>query len=132
MLTLFLETIDNDAHQELRVDRGVENVLVCDAMVMARGDGRGSFIPGLPHTIKGLKDYGGMCIDVYVTCIIMFFMAWKCLEFLTQKIQRICSHCISSTFHELITLWTSTRRHSTTTRYEQRITGLLPKCGSTE
>ena len=30
----------------IRVDRGVENVLVCDAMVDARGEGRGSFIAG--------------------------------------------------------------------------------------
>ena len=49
MLTLFLEAIDNDGGlwpSRIHVDRGVENVLVCDAMVMARGDGRGSFIPG--------------------------------------------------------------------------------------
>ena len=49
VLTLFLEAIDNDGGlwpSRIRVDRGVENVLVCDAMVMARGDGRGSFIPG--------------------------------------------------------------------------------------
>ena len=30
----------------IRVDRGVENVLVCDAMLDARGEGRGSFIAG--------------------------------------------------------------------------------------
>ena len=49
VLTLFLEAIDNDGGlwpSRIRVDRGVENVLVCEAMVMARGEGRGSFIPG--------------------------------------------------------------------------------------
>ena len=30
----------------IRVDKGVENVLVCDAMIQARGEGRGSFIAG--------------------------------------------------------------------------------------
>ena len=30
----------------IRVDKGVENVLVCDAMVEARGQNRGSFIAG--------------------------------------------------------------------------------------
>ena len=29
-----------------RVEKGVEKVLVCDAMVQARGDNRGSFIAG--------------------------------------------------------------------------------------
>ncbi|CAB4028846.1 Hypothetical predicted protein, partial [Paramuricea clavata] len=48
VLTLFLEAIDNDSGlwpSRIRVDRGVENVLVCEAMVMAR-EGRDSFIPG--------------------------------------------------------------------------------------
>ena len=30
----------------MRVDRGVENFKVCDAMVAMRGSGRGSFIGG--------------------------------------------------------------------------------------
>ena len=30
----------------IRVDHGVENVLVCDAMVSARGESRGNFIAG--------------------------------------------------------------------------------------
>ena len=49
VLTLFLEAINNDGGMwpsRIRVDRGVENVLVCDAMITARGEGRGSFIPG--------------------------------------------------------------------------------------
>ena len=42
----FLKAIENDGlwPSRIRVDYGVENVLVCDAMVEARGEGRGSFI----------------------------------------------------------------------------------------
>lgn len=49
VLVLFEDAIENDGGlwpSRIRVDRGVENVLVCEAMVMARGEGRGSFIPG--------------------------------------------------------------------------------------
>ena len=48
-LELFLDAILKDGERwpsRIRVDRGVENVLVCDAMVQARGEGRGSFIAG--------------------------------------------------------------------------------------
>ena len=40
----FLKAIENDAlwPSRIRVDYGVENVQVCDAMVEARGEGRGS------------------------------------------------------------------------------------------
>jgi len=46
VLELFLKAIENDAlwPSRIRVDYGVENVQVCDAMVEARGEGRGSFI----------------------------------------------------------------------------------------
>ena len=33
----------------IRVDYGVENTAVCDAMVAVRGEGRGSFIAGSSH-----------------------------------------------------------------------------------
>ena len=49
MLELFLDAIMKDGERwpsRIRVDRGVENVLVCDAMVQTRGEGRGSFIAG--------------------------------------------------------------------------------------
>ena len=48
VLELFLKAIKNDAlwPSHIRVDYGVENVHVCDAMVEARGEGRGSFIAG--------------------------------------------------------------------------------------
>ena len=49
VLVLFLDAIKHDGNlwpSRIRVDKGVENVLVCDAMVQARGEGRGSFIAG--------------------------------------------------------------------------------------
>ena len=49
VLNLFLITVRKDGDQwpsRIRVDRGVENVLVCDAIVQFRGEGRGSFIAG--------------------------------------------------------------------------------------
>ena len=49
VLELFLNAIECDGDlwpSRVRVDYGVENVLVCDAMVQTRGEGRGSFIAG--------------------------------------------------------------------------------------
>ncbi|XP_068692640.1 uncharacterized protein [Montipora foliosa] len=48
VLSLFLDAVEKDGlwPSRIRVDRGVENVLVCDAIVDARGAGRGSFIAG--------------------------------------------------------------------------------------
>ncbi|CAB4015173.1 RNA-directed DNA polymerase from transposon X-element [Paramuricea clavata] len=48
VLELFMNAIEKDGlwPSRIRVDHGVENVLVCDAMVSARGEGRGSFIAG--------------------------------------------------------------------------------------
>ena len=49
VLQLFTEAVEIGHGQwpsRIRVDRGVENVLVCDLMVAVRGRGRGSFIAG--------------------------------------------------------------------------------------
>ena len=49
VLSYFLEAIDRDGRlwpSRIRVDRGVENVLVCDTMVERHGPNRGSFIAG--------------------------------------------------------------------------------------
>ena len=49
VLDLFLHAIYHDNGLwplRIRVDHGVENVLVCDAIVAARGEGRASFIAG--------------------------------------------------------------------------------------
>lgn len=49
VLELFLDAVNLDDGMwpsRIRVDKGVENVLVCDKMVEVRGEGRGSFIAG--------------------------------------------------------------------------------------
>lgn len=49
VLELFLDAVQKDGDlwpSRIRVDKGVENVLVCDAMVQVRGEGRGSFLAG--------------------------------------------------------------------------------------
>jgi hypothetical protein len=49
VLLLFLnaiESIEGLWPSRIRLDKGVENVLVCDAMVEARGENGGSFIAG--------------------------------------------------------------------------------------
>lgn len=49
VLDLFLDAVNRDGDRwpsRIRVDRGVENVLVCEAMVQFRGEGRASFIAG--------------------------------------------------------------------------------------
>ena len=49
VLSLFEDAIQRDGGlwpSPIRVDHGVENVAVCDAMVAMRGEGRGSFIAG--------------------------------------------------------------------------------------
>ena len=49
VLSLFEDAIQRDGGlwpSRIRVDHGVENVAVCDAMVAMRGEGRGSFIAG--------------------------------------------------------------------------------------
>ena len=46
VLNLFLDAINRDGNlwpSRIRVDKGVENVLVCDAMVQAKGGGKGEF-----------------------------------------------------------------------------------------
>ena len=48
-MTCFLDAVNRDGERwpsRIRVDRGVENVLVCNALVQFQGEGRASFIPG--------------------------------------------------------------------------------------
>ena len=48
VLSLFLNAIEKDGlwPSRIRVDQGVENVLVCEAMVEKQGEGRASFFAG--------------------------------------------------------------------------------------
>ena len=98
VLELFLKAIENDAlwPSRIRVVYGVENVQVCDAMVEARGEGRGSFIagPGPPREIRELKDSGGTCSGTCVIFSITCFMQWKIQACSTSRTQRIYLRCI--------------------------------------
>lgn len=71
VLALFLNAVEKDGlwPSRIRVDKGVENVLVCDAMVEARGANRGSFIAG-PSTHN--QRIERLWRDVF-RCVIHFF-----------------------------------------------------------
>ena len=56
----------------IRVDKGVENVLICDAMVQARGDGRGSFIAGPSTHNQRIGRFGEMFFNVWPIFTITF------------------------------------------------------------
>ena len=74
----------------IRVDKGVENVLVCDVMVQARGREGGVLLLVPLHTTSTSKDYGEMSLDVYVTFITIYSMLWSPLVSSTQIIQFMC------------------------------------------
>ena len=94
VLVLFLDAIEHDGNlwpSRIRVDKGDENVLVCDAMVQARGKGRGSFIPG-PSTHN--QRIERLWRDVF-RCVChfyyyLFYMLWSPLVSSTQIIQFMC------------------------------------------
>jgi hypothetical protein len=93
VLNLFHSAVERDGGiwpSCIRVDYGVENVLVCEAMVENRG-GRS----GKTSTHRESSGFGGMCFDVSVTITIMYFMVWKIQEFLTPAILFICLPYIS-------------------------------------
>ena len=93
VLVLFLDAIKHDGNlwpSRIRMDKGVENVLVCDAMVQAMGEGRGVLLLVPLHTTRASKDYGEMSLDVYVTFITIYSMLWSSLVSSTQIIQLMC------------------------------------------
>ena len=51
-------------HSRIRVDKGVENVLVCDAVIQAMGEGRGSFIAGPSIAYTFMSKYLRRCLMV--------------------------------------------------------------------
>jgi hypothetical protein len=61
----------------IRVDYGVENTAVCDAMVGVRGEGRGSFIASSSIEIKESNGYGKMFLDVFVIFITIHSMLFN-------------------------------------------------------
>ena len=86
VLDLFLDAIGKDGDRwpsRIRVDRGVENVLVCDAMVQFRREGRASFIAGpSTHNQRIERLWREMCIDVFVIYITILFTPWSLQGFL--------------------------------------------------
>ena len=80
VLTLFMQAIRNDNGlwpSRIRVDYGVENVLVCDAMVQERGEGRGSFLAG-PSTRN--QRIERLWRDVFRCVAHMFYYVFYALE----------------------------------------------------
>jgi hypothetical protein len=98
VLNLFHSAIETDGGiwpSRIRVDYGVENVLVCEEMVENRGAGREVSLLVHQHITRESSGFGGMCFDVSVTITIMYFMVWKIQEFLTPAILFTCSPYIS-------------------------------------
>lgn len=52
----------------------------------------GSFVchKAREHTIRGLKDYGGMRLEVALLCFTSCFQIWKCVESLIQMMISRC------------------------------------------
>ena len=91
---LFLTAI-NQNHglwpSRIRVDHGVENVLVCDEMVAKWGEGRGSYIAGSSTTNQRIER---LWRDVFANSSTILSMPWNRQRFWILKIQSICLHCI--------------------------------------
>ena len=80
MLNLFIDAIQNDGGRwpsRIRVDYGVENVLVYDAMIQKRGEGRSSFIAGPSTRNQRIKK---LWRDVFRCVIRMFYYIFYALE----------------------------------------------------
>ena len=80
MLNLFIDAIQNDGGRwpsGIRVDYGVENVLVCDAMVEKRGEGPSSFI-AVPSTRN--QQIERLWRDVFRCVIHMFYYIFYALK----------------------------------------------------
>ena len=83
VLELFLDAILKAGERwpsRIRVDRGVENVLVCDAMVQARGEGRGSFIAGLStHNQRIERSWRDVyrCVCHFLLCFLWNGIKWN-------------------------------------------------------
>ena len=123
VLNLFLDATNRDGNlwpSRIRVDKGVENVLVCDAMVQARGREGG---------VNALKDCGEMFFDVYANFITIYSMLWSPLVSSTQIIKFICLLFTYSSFQESTKPLTSFVKPLITTRFVQKETGHHTKCG---
>lgn len=80
VLNLFVDSIESDEGlwpSRVRVDFGVENVMVCDAMVDKWGQGRGSFIAG-PSTRN--QRIERLWCDVFRNVLHIFYYTFYAME----------------------------------------------------
>jgi hypothetical protein len=96
VLELFMNAIEKNGlwPSRIRVDHGVENVLVCDAMVSARDEGRGSFIAGPSTRNQRIERLWRDVFRCVCSFFIIYFMQWKMLVYLTSTALSICLHFI--------------------------------------
>ena len=74
-LSLFLQAIENHGGywpSRVRVDHGVENILICEAMVQERGEGVGALLLDHPQEIERLWR------DVFRCVRSMFYYTYLC------------------------------------------------------
>ena len=80
VLHLFETAIERDNGlwpSRIRVDYGVENTAVCDAMVAVRGEGRGSFIAGSSHRNQRIER---LWRDVFRCVCHLYYYTFYALE----------------------------------------------------
>ncbi len=133
VLGLFLDAVRMDGNlwpSRIRVDYGVENVQVCDAMIEARGEGRGSFIAGPSTHNQRIERLWREVFRCVCHLYYYIFYAMESTGVLDPDNNVTFSHytwyfCQGSTL-----LLVSSKKHLTTTRYAQNETGHHTKCGS--
>ena len=80
VLNLFVDSIESDEGlwpSRVRVDFGVENVMVCDAMVDKWGQGRGSFIAGPSTRNQRIERFWR---DVFRNVLHIFYYTFYAME----------------------------------------------------
>jgi hypothetical protein len=79
VLELFLDAVKMDGNlwpSRIRVDKGVENVLVCDAMIQARGEGRGSFIAGPSTHNQRIERLWRGCFSMCMPSLLLYLLCY--------------------------------------------------------
>ena len=132
VLALFLNATEDDGGlwpSRIRVDRGVENVRVCDAMVEATGEGRGSFIAG-PSTHN--QRIERLWRDVFRCVLHYFYYVFYAMEDAGIFFLDNPTHVLYYTTYfclELIKHCRNTSMLLTTMAFGQPIIGRQIKCG---
>ena len=113
----------------IRVEKGVENVLVCDAMVEARGEGRESFIAGSSthnQRIERLWRDAFRCVLHYFYYV---FYAMEDAGIFYLDNPTTCFHCTMSSCQGLTKHFMSTKKLLTSMVFGQQTIGPPIKCG---